>query len=101
MLLLFCYKSASKRLPNVIEFINEQSMDGSSALHAACMGGHERVGDLLLRHGADREAVNFVASASPLHVAAKHGHLSMVELFVLYGSIIDSRDGKLRTPLHR
>ena len=59
------------------------------------------MGDLLLRHGADHEAVNLVASASPLHLAAKHGHLSMVELLILYGAVTVSRDAKLRTPLHR
>ena len=59
------------------------------------------MGELLLRHGADRNAVNFTASASPLHLAAKHGHLSMVELLMLYNAVTDNRDGNLRTPLHR
>ena len=65
------------------------------------MGGHEGVVDLLLRHGADMEAIDWVACKSPLHLAAKHGHLTLVELLVLYGAVIDSRDGSLRTPLHR
>ena len=47
------------------------------------------------------EAIDLVASKSPLHVAAKHGHLTLVELLVLYGAVIDTRDGNLRTPLHR
>ena len=67
----------------------------------ACIGGHEGVVDLLLRHGADMEAIDWVASKSPLHLAAKHGRLALVELLVLYGAVIDSRDGSLRTPLHR
>lgn len=47
------------------------------------------------------EAIDLVASKSPLHLATKHGHLTLVELLVLYGAVIDSRDGSLRTPLHR
>ena len=47
------------------------------------------------------EAIDFVASKSPLHLAARHGRLTLVELLVLYGAVIDSRDGSLRTPLHR
>ena len=57
--------------------------------------------DLLLRHGADHEAVTHVAADTPLHSAAKKGHLASVELLLLHGSIIDCRNGKLRTPLHR
>ena len=100
IIIFLCHQTASKRLPSVVDFLNEQSVEGTTALHMACVGGRERVGDLLLRHGADHEAVNFVSSASALHIAAKYGHLSMVELLVLYGSVINSRDGKLRTALH-
>ena len=81
--------------------MNSKNAEGNTPLHYACIGGHLGVGELLLRHGADRNAVNFTASASPLHLAAKHGHLSMVELLILYNAVTDNRDGKLRTPLHR
>jgi len=81
--------------------VSESTTEGYTALHFACEGGHDGAVDLLLRHGADREALTLVSSESPLHIAAKHGNLSSVELLVLYGSVIDIRDGKLRTPLHR
>ena len=93
--------TASKRQLDLREFVSESTTEGYTALHFACEGGHDGVVDLLLRHGADREALTLVWSASPLHIAAKHGHLSSVELLLLYGSVIDIRDGKLRTPLHR
>jgi len=59
------------------------------------------VGELLLRRGANHEAVNFLESASPLHLAVKQGHFSMVQLLFMWGAITDVRDGKQRTPLHR
>ena len=57
--------------------------------------------DVLLRHNADRDIVDLVACTSPLHLAAKHGQLTLVELLILHGAVIDGRDGSLRTPLHR
>ena len=93
--------SASKQLPNFAEFLDQKSPDGFTALHFACVGGHEKVVDLLLRHGADHQAFTLVSSASPLHLAAKSGHLSSVELLILHGAEIGWRDGKGRTPLHR
>ena len=93
--------SASKQLPNLAEFLNRENPDGFTALHFACSGGHEKVVDLLLRHGADQQACSLVSSAFPLHLAAKSGHLSSVELLILHGAEIGCRDGKLRTPLHR
>ena len=65
------------------------------------MRGHLNVVDLLLRHAADRDALNWVACTSPLHNAAKSGHVELVELLILYGAVVDGRDGNLRTPLHR
>ena len=94
-------QTASKKLQDLGGFVNSKNAEGNTPLHYACIGGHLGVGELLLRHGADRNAVNFTASASPLHLAAKHGHLSMVELLILYNAVTDNRDGKLRTPLHR
>ena len=99
--IIFVFYKATPRLLNLDTFLNEKDSDGFTPLHYACSGGYDRVGELLLRHGADRDTVNFVESASPLHLAAKQGHLSMVELLILYGAVTDSRDGKLRTPLHR
>ena len=101
LILFYCYDTASKKFPSLTEFLNMTSSEGFTALHLVCEAGYERVADLLLRHGADREAVTMVASASPLHLAAKNGHLSLVELLILDGSVVDCRNGKLRTPLHR
>lgn len=83
------------------DFVNQKDSDGSTALQRACFGGYEGIADLLLRHGADVEAIDSETCTTALHLAANHGHLTLVELFILHGVIIDGRDGSLRTPLHR
>ena len=97
----FFVQTASKKLQDLGGFVNSKNAEGNTPLHYACIGGHLGVGERLLRHGADHNAVNSTASASPLHLAAKHGHFSMVQLLILYNAVTDNRDGKLRTPLHR
>ena len=57
--------------------------------------------DLLLRHEADRDVVDWRGCSSPLHLAAKYGHETLVQLLILYGAVTELRDGSLRTPLHR
>ena len=92
---------ASKRQFSVNEYLNEKDNEGKTALHHACSRGHSGVVDVLLRHEADRDVVDWLACTSPLHLAAKHGHVTLVQLLILYGAAIDGRDGSLRTPLHR
>lgn len=83
------------------DFINFKDSEGNTPLHFACIGGYGGVGELLLRCGANHEAVNFLESASPLHLAVKQGHFSTVQLLLMWGAVTDVRDGKQRTPLHR
>jgi len=92
---------ASKRQFSVAEFVNEKDNEGKTALHFACSRGHTGVVDLLLRHEADRDVADWLGSSSPLHLGAKYGNETLVQLLILYGAAIDPRDGSLRTPLHR
>lgn len=83
------------------EFVNEKDNEGKTALHYACFRGHTGVVDVLLRHEADRDVVDLLGCSSPLHLAAKYGNETSVQLLILYEAVIDLRDGSLRTPLHR
>ena len=100
-LILNHFFQASKRQFSVTEFVDAKDNEGKTALHYACTRGHTGVADVLLRHEADRDVVGWLAGLSPLHLAAKYGHETLVQLLILYGAVIDLRDGSLRTPLHR
>ncbi|KAJ7385740.1 Unconventional myosin-IXa [Desmophyllum pertusum] len=64
-------ETAASMTSSVNDYVNITNKEGTTALHGACMR------------------------------AAKHGHLTLVELLILYGVVTDVRDGSLRTPLHR
>jgi len=96
----FLIETASKGQFSVAEFVNEKDNEGKTALHYACFRGHTGVVDVLLRHEADRDVVDLLGCSSPLHLAAKYGNETSVQLLILYEAVIDLRDGSLRTPLH-
>ncbi|KAJ7385769.1 hypothetical protein OS493_013803 [Desmophyllum pertusum] len=91
---------------SVNDYVNIKNKEGTTALHGACMRGHAGVVDLLLRHNADRDAVNWVACTSPLHLAAKHGHLTaaafnndrIVKLLLENGADPEAKDNLAMTP---
>ena len=54
--------------------VNATDVQGSTALHSACYGGHTECVALLLRAKADVEAKD-LEECTPLHLAAFFGHL--------------------------
>ena len=65
--------------------VNVRDVDGSTALHAASDGGHEKACRLLLDRGANVSLANAYLD-TPLHAAAKEGHLETARLLVAYGA---------------
>lgn len=55
---------------------------------------------LLLRYGADVNAIEKIKFRSPLHYAAKYGMLSFINELIEQGAEIDPIDSKKRTPLN-
>lgn len=83
------------------EFLDEKDVEDSSALHISCRKGCTRVAELLLRHGADYEAVTGVRFSTPLHMTAMYGQVEIVKLLISSGASVESRNGHLQTPLHK
>jgi ankyrin repeat protein len=63
---------------------------GITALHAAAFGGHKRVVELLLAHGANIEVKDDNEGVSPLHVATMNGHRDVVELLLSRGAAVSA-----------
>ena len=71
----------SGQLGRLEEAIRQQQADalvGRSAMHAAAIWGHQEAATLLLKSGARIRADG--EGLEPIHLAALHGHASLVEL---------------------
>jgi ankyrin repeat protein len=93
---------------------------GGHALHRAAAEGHLAIVELLLRAGADlnhnatctihgnphkdlvKSHVYYIMDkfwGTPLHLAAKHGHIPVVEKLISEGAALEIRDSQHQTPL--
>ena len=66
---------------------NARGVDGDSALHLACLYGHEQLVDLLLARGADVNAKDDSGS-TPLHDASASGYESIVRTLLAKGAAV-------------
>jgi ankyrin repeat protein len=78
---------------------NARGVDGDSALHLACLYGHEQLVDLLLARGADVNAKDDSGS-TPLHDASASGYESIVRTLLAKGAAVCVADEDGDTPLH-
>lgn len=93
---------ASHQLSSLKDYISQQDLNGNTPLEMACYKGCDEVADLLLRNGVDLSPVTKEGvHLTPMHVAAKDGHVKVVDLLVSHGSKVDVLNDELKTPLHR
>ena len=100
------YYAALCGFHDVVEkFIGEHpehvSLGGAcgTALHAASRGNHLKVGQSLLEHGAEVNALG-QWERTPLHVASRHGHLEIGRLLLEHGANVNAKQDDHWTPLH-
>ena len=83
--------------------VNAAGDFGMTPLHWAARAGALRCVELLLRRGADVNAVN-ASRRVPLHLAAEadgNKQDAVVTLLASHGADVNAQDKKRRTPLHR
>jgi ankyrin repeat protein len=81
--------------------ISARDTDGSTPLHCATWKGHERVVEVLLKHGADVNAKNNNDhwGTTPLHAAAHANQRAIAEQLIKHGANIHATNLNGRTPL--
>jgi ankyrin repeat protein len=124
-----CHTGVVRALLDAGAGINLSSIDGTTALMLACTADAWETVPLLLERGADATAasvdqctaLHFVSEPdfskwlldarakvdaqdssgnTPLHVAAKHGHVYVARVLVAAGASVDKQNAFGRTPLH-
>ena len=91
-------KSLLKSDPSLID---ARDTDGSTPLHCATWKGHEKVAELLLKEGANVNAVNQNGhwGTTPLHAAAHANQVKIAQLLLDHGANVKANDMEGRTPL--
>ncbi|KAJ3028670.1 UNVERIFIED_CONTAM: hypothetical protein HDU68_001153 [Siphonaria sp. JEL0065] len=84
--------------------VDQLTTAGATALHFACARGNISLVSRLISAGAILNSVTSSTTtseyASPLHVAARYGHLALTRWLVEKGASMTARDNKLYTPMH-
>ncbi|XP_016058416.1 PREDICTED: ankyrin repeat and SOCS box protein 9 isoform X1 [Miniopterus natalensis] len=78
--------------------VNGVTTDWQTPLFNACISGSQDCVNLLLQHGASPHPVCDLAS--PIHEAAKRGHVECIESLAAHGGDIDHHISHLGTPLY-
>uniref|UniRef100_A0A1I7WWZ1 Palmitoyltransferase n=1 Tax=Heterorhabditis bacteriophora TaxID=37862 RepID=A0A1I7WWZ1_HETBA len=74
--------------------------DDCSLLHWAAINNRLNVAELLIKRGCNVNAVGGVLASTPLHWAARQGHVLMVAFLVTNGAQVEKRDVEGFTALH-
>ena len=85
--------SGLRELLETYDDVTERGIDrfGSKALHYATSNGHVDVAKLLIKNGADVNAVE-TCNRTSLHAAAGNGHIDVVKLLIQNGADINTVD---------
>ena len=93
--------SVKSLLANDPGLLKVRDTDGSTPLHCATWKGHAEVVALLLKSGADVNAVNENEhwGTTPLHAAAHANQAAIAKLLLDHGANVKAKDKEGRTPM--
>jgi ankyrin repeat protein len=78
---------------------NTKSWQEVTLLHDMAQKGNIPKAELLLKYGADLQAIDDEYSSTPLGMAARWGHIEMVELLLKQGADPNRAGASWATPL--
>ena len=81
------------------DHLNLRGGSCGTALHAAARRNHVKVGQSLLEHGAQVQALG-QWERTPLHVASRRGHVEIGRLLLEHGADVNAKQDDHWTPLH-
>jgi len=74
------------------EDVNAAQGDGMTAVHWAALNGDVELAQMLLYAGANPQATTRLGSYTPLFMASKSGHASVIDVLLKAGAEIHCRD---------
>ncbi|KAL8624149.1 hypothetical protein ACOMHN_020199 [Nucella lapillus] len=80
--------------------VDKMTDTGDTALHVACLHGHEEVVKLLLKHRANAYLANLKNRMTSLHMAVHSGCLTLVKTFAKMTTLTNARDFDGKTALY-
>ena len=89
-------ESLLKDYPNLVESADAANK-GNSLLHVACSNGFARIAKLILKYGANIDAVNAEGN-SPLHLCYQYGRSALVSILIAAGANENARNKRDQVP---
>ncbi|GFU17072.1 hypothetical protein NPIL_427091 [Nephila pilipes] len=81
-------------------YINDTDGNGWTSLHHAAYGGNLEVVEYLIDSSDNLHVKDTVCGRKPVHIAAREGHINVVELFLNRGVKVSDADENGWIPLH-
>ncbi|KAK0652512.1 ankyrin repeat-containing domain protein [Cercophora newfieldiana] len=91
--------SLAELLPSHLDKINTPNIDGFTPLHVAAIRGDADSAKVLIRYGAELEALSTFRN-TPLYYACAYGHYQVASLLLQAGANVHARDLVDRQPIH-
>ena len=79
--------------------VNAKGESQETALHLAAFYGDAQIAQVLLKAGADANAIGYRHDDTPLQVAALHGHADVVKLLLAHGANVNAENMLHKTAL--